>query len=82
MADIKDIAGTLQTNTKQQGEDLLVVDANMDKVQDNAEDAHEEIMSAQKYQKKSNKCLFTIAGVLSVVVVIIIIIVACTVTKN
>ena len=40
MGDLKDIAGTLQTNTKQQGEDLLRVDANVEEVKENAEDAH------------------------------------------
>lgn len=76
MKDIKDIAGTIQTNTRAQGEVLMRTDQNVDVAKDNAEAAHKEIEEAQTHQKSGSKWLCYILGVLGglgVIVVIIII---------
>ena len=78
MADIKDIALTLQTNTAEQGTTLLKTDENMTVVQDNTDEAHKEIESAEKHQKSSNKWLTYILVTLLIVSLIIIIVVICT----
>ncbi len=46
MSDIKQIAGTLQTKTAEQGVVLSKADANVEEVKVNAEEAHKEITEA------------------------------------
>ena len=76
MADIKDIAITLQTKTAEQGTVLIRTDQNMEEAKDNAEEAHKEMESAQGHQKSGNKylayiltCLFVVALVITISVI-------------
>lgn len=78
MRDIKDIAVTLQTNTAEQGKVLVRTDQNMDVAKDNAEEAHKEIVEAQKHQKSGGKWMCYILAVIFTVAAVIVIIVLAT----
>jgi len=60
MDDINQIAKTLNTNTKAQGETLVKVVENVDTAHENAVEAHAQIEKAADHQKSGNKCLYWI----------------------
>ena len=84
MGDIKQIAGTLQQNTREQGVVLMKADANMDDTKVNVIEAHNEIIEARGYQKESSKwtCYLIIALLVICGIVIISTVIATGKNKN
>ena len=75
MSEINQIAGQINTQTKEQGKQLVRTDMQMDVVVDNTEKAHKEIVEAQSYQKSTGKWLCYLLMVIAVILAIILIIV-------
>lgn len=79
MKDINAIANQIQTQTRDQGEELVRTDQTMDKVVENADDAHKEILQAREYQKSTSKWL--VWAIIVGLVIIVIIVLSLTLKK-
>lgn len=75
MSEINQIAGQINTQTKDQGKQLVRTDMQMDVVVDNTEKAHKEIVEAQGYQKSTGKWLCYLLAVIVVILAIILLVV-------
>ena len=74
MNDINVIANQLHTNTSQQHEELVRTDVTMVAVVKNTEDAHEQIVEAQDYQKSTGKWMCWILAVIITLSLILILV--------
>ena len=64
MKDINSIAKDLALETQKQGEKLERLDENVTEVDNNAEEALQELGQAQVHQKKSGKCMYLLVGII------------------
>ena len=81
---INDIAGQLQTNTKEQGVELIKADLAVEAVFTNTVKAHEEIEEAQVVQKQTGKwiCAILIVVILLAVVLVFIFVILPLIQKT
>ena len=81
MTDINDIAKEINTKVHEQRSDLIEIDQNAGTALENAKDAEQNIEEAQEHQKSGGRCMYWVAGVLSIAVIVIIVIVVTQLTK-
>ena len=81
---IDDIAGQLQTNTKEQGVELIKADLAVEAALSNTVKANEEIVEAQVVQKQTGKwiCAILIVVVLVAVVLVFIFVILPLIQKT